>query len=171
MQKTISTVGPEVFLGEQLDRVGKQSVDESEVYGEQTENAGAVCAETVLYKRAALTLDPQQEGRHLEYREYRDEGTQRGYVPVGHLRALLRAGRSVRGRTRHRGSPHSDRRAGASGPCRKRQDIRPCRARSACPESSRRVGWPSAAGPPKLWHRLHATCTTDWYRPGYGAAP
>ena len=77
VEKLVRAVGHEVFLGKKLQRIGEQRVDQAQV-GQAHPLAepgyrGAIGADTVLDKRAALALDPQQDARQVEDHHHDDD--------------------------------------------------------------------------------------------------
>ncbi len=77
MEKVVGAVGHEVFLGEELDRIGQQRVDEAEVGQPQPlaepEDRGAIGADAVLNQGAAFALEPQQDDRQIQHHQQHDD--------------------------------------------------------------------------------------------------
>ncbi len=82
VQELVGARGHHVFLGEQLERVGDERVDEPEIERHHAEDVGAVGADAVLDERAALALDPQEDGAHVQHHQKNQQGFDPGDTDV-----------------------------------------------------------------------------------------
>ena len=84
MQKLICAGWDKVFLGEELDRVGYQSINDAQVERQLTEDCCPVGADAVLHGSTALALNPQEQPSQVEHHQEDHEGQEKGDTEVNH---------------------------------------------------------------------------------------
>ncbi len=106
VQELVGARRDDVLLGEHLDRVGDQRVDDAEVERQEaTEDVGAVGADAVLDERAALALDPEQHDAQVEHHQQHRRATSRPLsrrqpTPVTCPRIPIAIGRAAQAQAR-----------------------------------------------------------------------
>src|SRR5713226_5089693 len=82
-EQTVGARGAEVFLGQHLQRVG-QGMEQAQ--GTDTEDGRPVGADAVLHDRRLLTLDPAEEGGHVQDEEHHERHAPERDAEVRHHR-------------------------------------------------------------------------------------